>query len=98
MARAGFEPLSEASYSGFFTEMIELAINFGYVFVLRRKTGDLSNGQIAPTSSNSFNAHGSAYRLYNWLFPLVNLISKLDLLNSPKSQGAVIVVGGKRNV
>lgn len=39
VARAGLQPVKEAGYSRFFTEMIELAINYGFVFILSKKRG-----------------------------------------------------------
>jgi SAM-dependent methyltransferase len=93
LARAGFTPVGESGYSRFFTEMVELLINFGYVFVLSHNNG--SSRQIAPASAIEFKTHGGAYRLYALAFPFFRLISKLDNLLPPNSNNAVIVVAEK---
>ena len=62
--QTGFTPIDHGGYSRFFTEMMELLINFGYVFVLSRKNGEAKLGQIAPTSSEELKTHGAAYRMY----------------------------------
>jgi SAM-dependent methyltransferase len=80
MEQAGFAPLSHSGYSRFFTEMMELVINFGYVFVLSRKKGTTEAGHIAPTSAGELQTHGSAYRLYSAVFPLMRAITVLDRL------------------
>jgi hypothetical protein len=91
MEQAGFVPVGEGGYSRFFTEMIELVINFGYVFVLSRKKGGAEPGHIAPTSSGELKTHGAAYKLYSLIFPVIRLASKLDQLLPAKTNNAVIV-------
>jgi len=93
--QAGFIPVGDGGYSRFFTEMMELIINFGYVFVLSRKQGRSQAGHIAPTSSDDLKTHGSAYRLYLLIYPLMRLVSKLDGLLSAKNDNAVIVIAAK---
>jgi len=96
MRRAGLDPVSHSSYSRFFTEMVELAINFGYVFVLSRKTRHAEPGHIAPTSSGEFQTHGLAYRLYSSLYPLLRLLTWPDRFLSPETGNAVVVKAVKR--
>jgi hypothetical protein len=93
MAQAGFTPVGESGYSRFFTEIMELIINFGYVFVLSRKRGTAEPGHIAPTSAGELKTHGAAYRLYSMLFPVVRAISGLDSLLPAGSYYAVTVEG-----
>ncbi len=93
--QAGFIPVGQGGYSRFFTEMMELIINFGYVFVLSRKNDGTKHGQIAPTSSGELKTHGVAYRLYTLVYPMLGLASKLDGLLSAKTDNAVIVVAVK---
>jgi SAM-dependent methyltransferase len=76
--QAGFVPVGHSGYSRFFTEMMELVINFGYVFVLSRKKGNADPGHIAPTSAGELKTHGAAYRLYSLAFPIMRLVSALD--------------------
>jgi SAM-dependent methyltransferase len=89
--RAGLLPIESSGYSRFFTEMIELGLNFGYVFVLSQKNGQAQAGQIAPTTSGELKTHGAAYRLYSAAYPFMRLVSKLDALQSSDSDNAVIV-------
>lgn len=91
-------PTGHGGYSRFFTEMMELIINFGYVFVLARKRGGSSPGQIAPTSSSQLKTHGAAYRIYTLLYPLMRLFSRLDSLLPQKGDNAVIVSAVKEAV
>jgi SAM-dependent methyltransferase len=91
ISQAGLEPLENGGYSRFFTEMVELAINFGYVRMLSRKREDVKEGQIAPASSQELKTHGLAYRLYSVLFPLLRLFSKLDALLPNSTNNAVII-------
>jgi SAM-dependent methyltransferase len=95
LGRAGFSPVDEGGYSRFFTEMVELLINFGYVFILSRKRDNESSGQIAPASASELKTHGVAYRLYALAFPFLRLVSKLDNLLSAGSNNAVIVMAEK---
>jgi SAM-dependent methyltransferase len=90
MARAGFAPVSCGGYSRFFTEMMELAVNFGFVFVLSKKS-KAPAGQIAPSSSKELKTHGLAYRLYSLAFPVMRVVSKLDWLLPTSSDNAVVV-------
>jgi SAM-dependent methyltransferase len=78
--QAGFTPFSHSGYSRFFTEIIELVINFGYVFVLSRKKKNAGGSHIAPTSAGELKTHGSAYRLYSAVLPVMRAVSVLDRL------------------
>lgn len=89
--RAGLQPRETGGYSRFFTEMIELAINFGYVRVLSKKRGGAQPGHIAPVSSGELKTHGLAYRLYSLIFPLAWMVSKLDGLMPRRTDNAVVV-------
>jgi len=91
LEQADFASISDSGYSRFFTEMMELIINFGYVFVLSRKKGGAEPGHIAPTSAGELKTHGGAYRLYALLFPVVRAISALDRLLANGSYHATTV-------
>jgi SAM-dependent methyltransferase len=93
--QAGLTPVDHGGYSRFFTEMMELVINFGYVFVLTRKKGDASEGRIAPTSSGESKTHGAAYRFYSLIYPIMHLVSKLDCLLPARTNNAIIVTAHK---
>jgi SAM-dependent methyltransferase len=89
VARAGLNPVGEGGYSRFLTELVELVINFGYVFALSRKRG--RPGRIAPTTKADFKHHGAAYRLYALAFPVLAAIAWLDRLLPASGNYAVIV-------
>ena len=88
---SGLLPQAAGGYSRFFTEMIELIINLGYVRVLSKKQGGAQPGHIAPVSSGELKTHGLAYRLYAMLFPFAWLVSQLDQLLPRRLDNAVIV-------
>jgi SAM-dependent methyltransferase len=95
LRRASLRPVASGGYSRFFTEMVELTINFGYTRVLSRKQGRAAAGHIAPASSGELKRHGAAYQVYSLLFPAMRLVSKLDGLLPAGDNGAVIVVARK---
>jgi 2-polyprenyl-3-methyl-5-hydroxy-6-metoxy-1,4-benzoquinol methylase len=91
---SGLLIFGKSGYSRFFTEMIELVINFGFVFMLAKKRGR-AEGQIAPTKATELKTHGTAYKLYSLLFPILQILSKLDVLLPSSTNNAVIVAGRK---
>jgi SAM-dependent methyltransferase len=95
LSRVGFSIQGSSGYSRFFTEMVELAINFMYVKVLGSREMGSEVGQIAPTTSEELKTHGMAYRLYSFVFPLMKVISGLDRFLPASSNNAVIVAGSK---
>jgi SAM-dependent methyltransferase len=90
VSSAGFKPIAEGGYSRFFTEMVELVINFGYRRLLAKKN-DYSPGKIAPTSKEEINKHSIAFRLYSLVYPILWVISRLDVLLPSRTNNAVIV-------
>jgi 2-polyprenyl-3-methyl-5-hydroxy-6-metoxy-1,4-benzoquinol methylase len=95
VVEAGMVPVAAGGYSRFFTEMVELVINFGYVKVLSKKRAQPVPGHIAPISSGDIKKHGLAYRLYAAFFPLASAFSRLDVLLPKKTNHAVIVAAVK---
>jgi 2-polyprenyl-3-methyl-5-hydroxy-6-metoxy-1,4-benzoquinol methylase len=93
---AGLHPQRSGGYSRFFTEMVELVINFGYVRVLSKKSGGAQPGHIAPVSSGELKTHGLAYKIYGWVFPILRAVSLLDNLLSANTNNAVIVTAVKQ--
>jgi SAM-dependent methyltransferase len=92
----GLQPVTAGSYSKFFTELLELAINFGYVKVLSRKGGtEVEAADIAPTSEDRLRAVEKQYRLYSIIYPALYAISRLDLLLLRTTGYAVSVVSRK---
>jgi SAM-dependent methyltransferase len=95
LQKSGFEPKETGGYSRFMTEMIELAINFGYVRVLAKRHGGAQPGHIAPVSVGELKTHGLAYRVYSLIFPIALAISQLDRLLPARTNNAVIVSARK---
>ena len=95
LRNSGLEPKDTGGYSRFMTEMIELAINFGYVRVLAKRHGGAQPGHIAPVSSGELKTYGLAYRVYSLVFPLARAISLLDRLLPARTNNAVIVSARK---
>jgi SAM-dependent methyltransferase len=93
IASTGLKLRASGGYSRFFTEMIELVINFGYVRVLAKKRAQ--PGHIAPVSSGELKTHGAAYKLYSLIFPIAWAVSKLDMLLPSRTDNAVIVTAIK---
>ncbi|MBE0410328.1 MAG: class I SAM-dependent methyltransferase [Anaerolineales bacterium] len=91
---AGFCPIGEGGYSRFFTEIVELLINFSYTRLLSKKN-DLSPGKIAPTSKDELKQHGLAFRLYSLVYPILWMVSRLDFVLPSKTNNAVIVAATK---
>lgn len=93
---SGLRPLKSSTYSGFFTELLELMINFAYVKVLSGGAEDgPACGSIAPSSQERFSSVRKSYRVYSVLYPIFWAISRLDylLVNSP---GHAVVVEARR--
>lgn len=97
-ARAvGLEPERRGAYSRFFTELVELVINFGYVKLADRlKRGPRpAAGEIAPRDAKQLQSVGGAFRLYRALFPVVRAVSALDAL-VPGRGGYAVGISARR--
>ena len=90
----GIRPLHFSTFSRFFTEMLELSINFLYVNILSKK-GDskVSQGTIAPATSDQLKSIEKTYRMYSLVYPIFLLISALDVFFW-YSRGYVVMVEG----
>lgn len=96
LRQAGLQPLDGAHYAKFFTEILELAINFAYVKVLAgRGSAPVQSGQIAPQSEDQLRSAWKSYRLYSLVYPVFWLVSKLDNL-VPSRRGYAVVVAGRK--
>jgi len=92
----GIQPYAETSFSRFFTELLELSINFLYVNILsRRSKTKVEAGTIAPATKNQLNSIEKTYKLYSLVYPFFWMISKLDLLLFG-SKGYVVMVAGRK--
>ncbi len=111
VSKVGFQPQLADTYIRPVTELLELGLNYGYVFMLSRKKSktvtqrnDGAIGHptsISPTTGNAFNAHSGAFRLYAMVYPILNAITKLDRLLGFTDGHAVLVRavrGGNQSV
>jgi len=79
LEKAGFSVLSYKNFSRFFTEFLELVLNFFYIKAFRPKIPiALRDGHIRPTTSEEFHLKKTTFRLYSLLYPMVWILSRLD--------------------
>lgn len=68
-------------FSGFFTEGIELILNFLYMkFFSSSAPMDLRDGHIRPVTEDEFRSQKKAFKAYAWIYPFVWFFSRLDKL------------------
>lgn len=90
------KPVRNTTFSKFFTEMLELTINFLYVKVLaKRSQAKVEKGQIAPATGDQLKSIEKTFRIYSIIYPIYWLISRLDALLF-FTEGYVVVVEGRR--
>ena len=99
MLGSRIEPREVKTYSRFFTEMLELTINFLYVKVLSRKSDhdhdDHDHAEIAPATKDQLDSVSKSYRIYSLIFPVYWALSKLDWLLLGQEGYCVLVSGRK---
>jgi SAM-dependent methyltransferase len=96
LVNVGLRPYGSSSYSKFFTEMLELVINFAYVKKLSKKSkARVELGTIAPTTFDQLQSVQKSYQLYALVFPLFWGISQLDRLLA-FNRGYAVIVEAKR--
>jgi 2-polyprenyl-3-methyl-5-hydroxy-6-metoxy-1,4-benzoquinol methylase len=79
LVRAHFSVLKAQTYSRFFSEFLELIINFVYIKILSPKTSlELRDGHIRPSNSSEFHSQQKTFKLYSFIYPVVWLFSRLD--------------------
>jgi SAM-dependent methyltransferase len=98
LSDAGFEPVRSSSYSRFFTEMVELALNVAYVKVLSRKSarqahaGDGGHAPIAPSSAEQMQKVEKTLKLYGAIYPFCRAVTALDDVLLPFTTGYAVTV------
>jgi len=81
LAKTGFTVERTKTFSRFFSEFIELLINFLYIKLYSGKfTDSLRDGHIRPTTAGEFGSKKKTFRLYSLVYPLIWLITRLDNL------------------
>jgi SAM-dependent methyltransferase len=98
MSNNKIKPLKIATYSRFFTEMLELTINFLYVKVLKKDDPkeDTEHAEIAPTTGEQLEKVSTSFRLYSLIFPIYWILSRLDYL-IPFTEGYCVLIAGRRD-
>jgi 2-polyprenyl-3-methyl-5-hydroxy-6-metoxy-1,4-benzoquinol methylase len=92
VAEAGLAPGGSSSYSKFFTELLELCINFAYVKVFSKKSkAEVKEGTIAPTTEDQLKSIEKTYKMYSLVYPFFLLFSKLDSILFFTTGYAVVV-------
>jgi SAM-dependent methyltransferase len=79
----GYDIKTESTYSRFFTEFIEMGINFAFVKILGKgMEGESSkrDGHITIGSKESFQKHQGSMKLYSAVYPLIYAFTRLDKL------------------
>ena len=98
MQRNNVEPTVTSTFSRFFTELLELTINFLYVKVLaKRSTVKVEKGQIAPATKDQLKSVEKTFKIYSMIYPIYWLVSRLDALVF-FTEGYVVVVEGRKTV
>ncbi len=94
--KGGFTVKESTSFSRFFSEAIELGINFGYFFLLNRKKhrGGIKGG-ISPESGDDVARHAKSLKLYSLIYPVVKTIALLDKL-IPFTRGYILMISAKK--
>ena len=98
MTRENIKPVQTLTFSRFFTELLELSINFAYVKILSKKSDvadDHEHPEIAPATSSQLQTVSKSYRIYSIIFPLYWLLSQLDALVF-FTEGYCVMVEGRR--
>lgn len=95
LSRRGYRIVDRATYSFFFTEALEMAINAAFVLMGRRKKAAASagarDGHISPQSEADFAKHRKQLRLYSLIYPVFRAVALLDRLCPPRSGYALVL-------
>ena len=100
LKQQGYEIADSGTYSRFFTELIEMGINFAFVKILGKGTEGESgkrDGVITIGSNESFQQHQKSMRLYSVVYPFLYAFTRLDKLLSPL-QGYALLVDARKKV
>jgi len=94
--KGGFHIQRSTSFSRFFSEGIELGMNFAYFFWLSRKQhrGGIKGG-ISPNSEDDAAHHAKSLKFYALIYPVVKTISLLDKLIL-FTQGYILMVSAEK--
>lgn len=74
----GFTQPRIDTYSKYFTELIEIMLNYLYMLLSKRMKKDHFKGGVSPATHNEFNKISNSFKLYSICYPFINLFTKLD--------------------
>lgn len=82
LGAAGFDVVRTKTYSKFASELIELVLNAAYIRLAGNKVREtgLRDGRIKPSTAEEYRAQSGKLKVYSAIYPLVWLVSRLDLL------------------
>ncbi len=83
LTKQGYDIVTSSTYSRFFTEFIEMGINFAFVRILGKgMEGDSAkrDGSITIGSRESFHKHQGSMKLYSLAYPFIYAFTRLDKL------------------
>jgi SAM-dependent methyltransferase len=93
MTAVEFQPLAHGTYSRFFTELAELALNSGRSRLIgRQASGPRPAGAPAPRPAAGPGSVSRTYRMYRAVFPLIRALCRLDGLIPGRTGYAMAVV------
>jgi len=100
LEKIGFKILKSGSYCRFFSEIIELTLNAVYAFKDRKKAAgekEKAGPELSyrPISEQDITQDKLLFRLYRVVFPVFNLLSKLDYFLF-FTQGYVMYTRGRK--
>jgi 2-polyprenyl-3-methyl-5-hydroxy-6-metoxy-1,4-benzoquinol methylase len=95
---AGFEVVRARTYSKFASELIELLLNFAYIKLTSRgATGEARrDGHIKPSTAEEYQAQSGKLKVYAAVYPLVRLVSRLDVFLFFLKGYSIMVLAKKR--
>jgi len=97
LAITGFQTTRFRYFSRFFTEGIELLLNFGYIFLLNKgKKSKGIKGSISPSSGEEFKRHSSAFSFYKKIYPILRIINRFDAFLT-STRGYAFILEAKKN-
>jgi SAM-dependent methyltransferase len=100
LRQQGYSILASSTYSRFFTELIEMGINFAFVKILGKgMEGDAGkrDGHITIGSKESFQKHQGSMKLYSMAYPFIFAFTKLDKL-IPFFQGYALMIEARKDL
>ena len=88
-----FEMDSSRTYNRFFSELLDIALNYVYLRKSRNAPTASSKGTIV--TETDIQRHEKAFRLYSRIYPLMRLFTALDVLARP-FRGYSLIISARR--